>query len=466
MKKYMLFWLTLISLLAFLGACVPYSFSPPTIIRIGPTYPVEQAAIAVDADGRSHIVGVSKDRIMYYRTRFGEPLYKMTFTMTSNDVGWIQYNPDIAVLDNGTAYLVWIEQRGGSEKYACYRDIPLIPPIGGYKAYCARLDTELSTGIVWVTARGNTAYAVYDRIYDGRTADLWYKQLTKLPPNSGRVDWFTERLETARIYSLDMGIDSGGFLHVGYHYNYTITGVPPFNERLEIRSNRSAAIDGTMEQVWVIFSGNAKDQDVPVSLSFYYEGSTERVALANVEHPTTVDRIYIDSCAVNGCEPITHKNNPVSLPFSWFDFSIIDDVEILGIDDTLYLSFIGDDDTTYNEQVYYKDAFSASDPTDCSNGSATWKLDLEMTRVDPRPESPFYTPFPTMAWAESDLATTKFYTHEGITRTLVYNTTCGTSLPAGDIASNGFYFSGVWDACLNTWFSSQAWLNNMPLILR
>ncbi|MGC9424173.1 hypothetical protein, partial [Vibrio sp.] len=51
-------------------------------------------------------------------------------------------------------------------------------------------------------------------------------------------------------------------------------------------------------------------------------------------------------------------------------------------------------------------------------------------------------------------------------KTLVYNTTCGTSLPAGDIGSNGYYFSGVWDACLNTWFSSQAWLNNLPLVLK
>jgi hypothetical protein len=46
---------------------------------------VEQAVVAVDAAGLSHIAGVVDDRIVYYRTRYGDPL--ATFTMTMGTYG-------------------------------------------------------------------------------------------------------------------------------------------------------------------------------------------------------------------------------------------------------------------------------------------------------------------------------------------------------------------------------------------
>ncbi|MDF1521162.1 MAG: hypothetical protein P1P73_11890 [Brevefilum sp.] len=451
-----------------MGACVPITFSPPTEIHINPGDHVEQAVIAVDADGRSHIAGVVNDRIVYYRTHLGYPSRKLTFTMSSSGTDWVQYHPDIAVLDNGMAYIVWIEQHGGPEKFACYRNVPLIPPVGGYTTYCAPLDgTNQSTGNIWVTARGGTAYVIYDRIYEGRIAELWYKELTKLPPNSGRVYWYTEYFETGYIYSLDMAIDSGGRLHVTYLDNFTFTGSPPYTDRLIYRSNVTTYIDGTMTQGWAIASGESLGQDVDVSLSFYTDAGIERVAVASIWVPFGLDSIYIDSCDVAGCA--NHHTHQVFLPSSWNAFSVIDDIEILGIDTNLYLGFIGDDNTSTTgvEQVYYKNAFSTNDPGEPSEDTATFKMDLEMTRVDPRPESSISQPFPVMAWAESDIVTTKFYAYDGLFfKTLVYNTTCGTSFPAGDIGSNGYYFSGDWDACLNTWFSSQAWLNNLPLVLK
>jgi len=296
-KNHIFLSLGIFVLSVLLGACVPTTFSPPTEIHINPGDHVEQAAIAVDAGGRSHIAGVVNDRIVYYRTHFGQPELKLTFTMGGSGTDWVQYHPDIAVLDNGMAYIVWIEQHGGPEKFACYRNVPLVPPIGGYTTYCATLDgTNQSTGNIWVTARGGTAYAVYDRIYVGgeRIAELWYKELTKLPPNSGTVYWYTDYFETGYIYSLDMAIDSSGYLHIAFLDNVTVTLGPPYSKRLLYRSNVTAHANGSMSQTWAIVSDDSLGDDVEVSLSFYTNnGIDERVAIACVwSPPSGLDSIY------------------------------------------------------------------------------------------------------------------------------------------------------------------------------
>ncbi|MDY0125724.1 MAG: hypothetical protein RBS09_05960 [Anaerolineaceae bacterium] len=471
MKGKIVVWTFLLLLTLILSACVPKTFSPPVEIHITAGDEVEHAVIAVDAAGRSHIAGIVANRIVYYRTRYGEagPLDKITMTLGGTGTNWKQYNPDIAVLDNGYAYVTWVEQRGGTEKFACYQQIPLVPPIGGYDNDCDPLDgTEQTAGNVMVIAKGGIAYAVYDRPYtDGRTVDLWYRIVSGTPAYAGRVAWFIENFETVDFYSLDLGIDESGFLHVGYHYNWTTGGPAPFDERLELRSNRSTLADGQMDQVWVITTSASTDQDIPVSLSFYQDGTTQRVALASGYHPSTVDQIWVSSCTAVGCT--SKADVKVNLPSSWDTLSIIEDVEILGLQDYLYLSFIGDDNTapTGAEQVYYKfDAFSADPPIQPSSGSATWKYDLEMTPVVARPESAA-DDFPMMAWGETSITLNEFFVYDGLTQKIkIYDTNCITNLPIGEIASNGIYFSGVWDDCYNTMFSTQAWTEQLPLILK
>ena len=469
MKAKIVVWTFFLLLTLILSACVPTTFSPPAEIHITAGDSVEEAVIAVDADGRSHIAGIVGDRVVYYRTRYGEPLAKFTLALGGSGTNWKQYNPDIAALDNGTSFLTWVEQRGTTDKYACYLLIPILPPIGGYDKSCHALDiSNRTTGNVWVIARGMNAYAVYDTAYTDnvRTAILWYRNISASPTYAGVIDFFTERFETASIFSLDLGIDDGGFLHVGYHYNWTTGGPPPYAERLELRSNRSTLADGQMAQIWVIVSSDSTDE-VPVSLSFYNVGATQKVALASVYHPTTVDRIYVSSCEANGCA--NKQDTMVTLPSSWNTYSVIDDVEILGLGEYLYLSFIGDDNTapTGAEQVYYKwDAFGSDAPLQPSSGSATWKYDLEMTPVIARPQS-LADDFPMMAWGESNITLNEFFVFDGIATIIkVYDTNCITNLPIGEIGSNGIYFSGVWDDCYNTIFSTQAWTEQLPLILK
>jgi len=159
------------------------------------------------------------------------------------------------------------------------------------------------------------------------------------------------------------------------------------------------------------------------SLSFYNVGATQRVALASVNEVSSKDDIFISSCTAAGCTG--QSDYQVDLPTSWDTYSIIEDVEILGLDDYLNLSFIGNDKTapTGAEQVYCKwDAFSSDPPLQPSSGSASWKCDLEMTPVIARPES-VADDFPMMAWGETNLLLNEFFVFDGIaTKVKVYET--------------------------------------------
>ena len=203
------------------------------------------------------------------------------------------------------------------------------------------------------------------------------------------------------------------------------------------------------------------------SLSFYNVGATQRVALASVNVVSSKDDIFISSCTAAGCT--RQSDYQVDLPTNWNTFSIIEDVEILGLDDHLYLSFIGDDNTTPTvaEQVYYKfDAFSSEPPMQPSSWSASWKYDLEMTPVIAHPESAA-DDFPMMAWGETNLLLNEFFVFDGIaTKVKVYETDCLTNLPIGEIGSNGVYFSGVWDNCYDTIFATQDWTAQLPIIVK
>ncbi len=470
MKKKTILWTFFLLLTLILGACAPTSFSPPTEIHITDGDDVEQAVIAVDRYGLSHIAGVVGGHIVYYRTRYGEaqPLGKITMTMTGSGMDWWQYDPDIAVTNDGTAYVTWVEQRGEPEKFACYQQIPMIPPVGGYDRDCDRLDaSEQTAGTVQVIAQGNTAYAIYDRPYtDGRTVDLWYKRIAG-GSGGGRVAWFIESFETVHFFSLDLGIDDGGYLHVGYHYNWTTGGPPPYAERLELRSNRSTQLDGEMDQVWVIWNGNAIDQDVPVSLSFYEEVGTQRVALAHVNEPTDLNKIYVESCNADGCAVPTQNNHPVILPSSWDTYSAIDDVEIQGIGENVFLSFIGDDTPPIDgQQVYFTSAFDTTLFYEPSNDSLTNKFDLEINALDPRPGATGGTRA-VISWAESDWITTAYFAHGFLAPIVKFSeNSCSDSLASVNMDSNSMYLSGVWDACGDTWFTTQAYLEQLPLILK
>lgn len=453
-----------IALVVLLSACAPTTFSPPTEIHLNPGDQVKDAAIGVDDEGRSHIAGVANDRIVYYRTRFGEKLVAFEMTMGGSGANWKQYNPDIAVLDGGRAFVTWVEQRGGTDKFACYQNVPILVPIGGFEKNCIPLDgSQKTAGNVWVTARGTTAYAVYDRAAgNGRTTDLWYQQLAG-GSATGRVDYFSVELKTAEIYSLDLGIDEGGFLHVGYHYNWTTGGPPPYSERMELRSNRATQPDGQMSQIWLLVGYFLIDY-TPVSLSFYQSGASERVALAF----GTYYQFFVESCTAAGCLSQAH-DEVLGWPPGWWITSMVKEVKILGVGENLHIAIIGNlkDTPISTDQVYYTfDAFDWANPfKQISSEALTEKYDLEMTRVNGRENAG--THFAMTAWGETSPSVSEIFVYDGILhKTKVYETSCVSNPPSGEIGSSGIYFSGVWEACDNTLFTSWALTVQLPMIVK
>lgn len=474
MKRKFFVWTFFLLLTIILSACIPFTFSPPVEIHwalpLDPTDHMEEAVIAVDGNGRSHIAGVIHDRIVYYRTRYGETIAKFPMAMSGSGPNWKQYSPDIAALNDGTAYVTWVEQRGGPEKFACWRSVPLVPPVGGYEDTCVAMDTTIQTsGNVWVVSNGYSAYAVYDRMYlpNGRVGALMYKELTNTA-TTGLVYDYISYFETGYIYGLDMVIDTADKLHIAIMDNFTVTGSPPYTDRLHYRSNREAQADGTMTQAWTIATGTSLGEDVDPSISIYTDlEDGPRIGIASIWTATGIDDIYIDSCNLVGCE--YKGTTTVALPSSWNTYSQMEDLEIQGRGELIFVGFIGDDNTapTGAPQVYFTQALDTTFFYDPSDGSATFKNDLEMVLLDPRPGSPSTAPIPVISWAESDLVTTAYFSAGWMTLPVkISEDDCVESTASGNIGSNGIYFSGVWDACGNTWFTTQTWNAQLPLIVK
>lgn len=457
-----------------LSACIPTTFAPKTEIHITAGDQVEQAVVAVDGNGRSHIAGVVNDRIVYYRTRYGSagPLDKFTMVMGGSGANWKQYDPDIAALNDGMAFVTWVEQRGTTEEFGCYQKIPLVPPVGGYEKFCLDLDLHMeTTGNVFVVSNGYAAYAVYDREYladgENRIGALMYKELTDIS-NTGVVYDYISFFETGLIFGLDMVVDTADKLHIVIQDNYTVTGAPPYTERIFYRSNRTTQADGTMTQGMTIVTGTSIVEVVDPSISIYTDSVTgPRIGIANTWRVSGKDFIYIDSCTVDGCEYI--GSHLVDLPNSWLTFSVISDVEIQGRDEYLFLGFIGDDNTapTGAPQIYFTEAFDTTMFFEPSDGSASFKYDLEMNMIESRAGSGGIAPIPVITWAESDFITAKYFAEGWISEVVkVSEDQCPESMGSGDVGSNGIYLAGVWDACADTWFTTQTWNAQLPLIIK
>jgi len=458
MKKHIYRQLSFFCLLVLLAACVPYSFSPPTQIHINPGDHVTEPAISVDAAGRSHIAGVVDGRVVYARTTFGDLKTKLTMTMTGSGPLWTQYNPDVAATDVGTAWLVWLEQRGESNKIACYQPILLVPPPGGNSTSCIRLVSDYySTANVMVVARGHKAFAIYTvKESSGRVGSIWYKELTHLS-NTGKVFEYSDP-QSGYIHSWDAGIDSLGYLHVAFldddNHGY---------KRLIYRSNVDTEGDGTMKQDWLIGPDDNFEESTPIDMDFYMSGSVEVMAIAETYEIIGVDQIRIHRCAADGCS--THFSNAVILPAAWSTQSVITDVELVGIEDSLYIGFIGESSATVDEQVFYKSsAFTGDAPFMLTTDRPTYKRGLDAVKVSPRPESPSPISFAAFSWGERDSDSMEYYSFDGVKPTNIFSTNCLSSQVDGESASNGIYHAGVFKACGDTWFTAQANTAYLPVI--
>ncbi len=472
MRKLIVVFVFFVLLIVIMVGCAPPTFSPAIKLNVAPGDNITDVSIDIDQNGNKHIVGIKDNQVVYFRGK-GEPGYKFTigwgYLVVGTDTSsWEQHQPEIAVFDNGTAHIVWWEHHGDpTKKIACHYEVP--PVINPFELiYCHPLDDPMYTsGLVRVTAKDDTAYAVYDRLHSSGYVDsVWYKKIDEMT-TTGLIVSYSVVTEEAFIYSLDLAIDNSKKLHLAYIDQATYSP----NPRLYYRSNATTNMDGSMSQIWAIeFGAPGLKNNVKPSIHFYNDGSNTFVKIASVWENSLNQMIYVDSCNINGCSDKTNIS-PTLSNIDWNTSSKILEVKGLGTLNTYTLSFIAYNDLSPIYQVWYWVLPFSGNPTQVTDTNyAKYQLNIVDSLI------------PIIGYLErwEDHGLVASFSD----RVSIYDVNYGvrevkTSVCPGaytnvssdmasyvDIMADTLPVAGVWNVCSTTFFSNNAFLVDLPLIMK
>lgn len=453
MKKILWFIFSLTVVGSLIAGCMPYYIDPVQL----PTT-LEDPVIAVGPDGNSHIAGISEDRVHYMRLNQSGDI-KRTEILDIKWLGITQSKPDIAVTNDGTAWIVWHE-KWGSQTEACYTSIPMS---GSFDPVCQEL-IDHTTDLVRVVAHANVVYAIYVKrsfITTDKIHKVFYKNL-----GTGETGTVYEYVhpEEGTLYGLEIAIDSDGYLHVVYIDQGSETGDP----RLRYRSNAMTE-DSTMTQKWDIYETENLRTDVDPQISFhYFTSGVESVIMASAFKPGT--HLKVQKCDAHLCGSKLYYSVPDTQDMD------ITDVDILGYQDPsgFAVSFIGKEPSEIHPQVYGWMS-NATDLTQVTT-SGTNKSNLSMVYgfipvigfIDYiiKSEPPLYIPFETTKIREYDGDSglrTIFETVGLKDDSRKLEMAANLNLPEGTVP-----VSGVWYICGETWFSTNvlSYKYFLPIIQR
>ena len=474
MRKSIIVFVFFVLMVVLMVGCAPPTFMSPVKVNVTTDDNITDVSIDVDQNGIKHIVGLKDNRVVYFKGNIGEPTYQFTIgwgllppgTDTST---WKQYQPEVAVLDNGIAHIVWWEHHGNlTQKIACHYEVPVIyDPFD--LIYCVRLDepTYYTTGLVRVISKENTAYAVYDRLHSSGYVDsVWYKKMEELT-TTGLVVSYLDVLEEAYIYSIDLAMDNNGKLHLAYIDEATYSA----NPRLFYRSNATTNMDGSMSRSWAIaFGGTGLLDNVKPSIEFYNDGSDTFVMTASVWEISGNQVIFVDRCNITGCTDKS-SSSPTLVNTDWNSTAEILEFKGLGTFNTYTLSFIGHNDLSPNYQVWYWVSPFSGNPTQVTD-TAHAKSQLNM--VDGIiPVVGFVEHWqvsdPIISYLEkvfiydieNELREVKTYVCPGLSK---FNSSDMASYV--DLMANSIPVAGVWNYCGTTRFSTNAYLIDLPILLK
>ena len=469
MRKSFIVFVFFVLMIVLMVGCAPPTFMVPVKVNVTLDDNITDVSIDMDQNGIKHIVGLKDNRVVYFKGSVGVPTYQFTIgwgllppgTDTST---WKQYQPEIGVLDNGTAHIVWWEHHGNlTQKIACHYEVPTIYDPTDLIS-CRKLDEPAiyTTGLVRVIAKGNTAYAVYDRLHSSGYVDsVWYKKMEELS-TTGLVVSYLDVLEEAYIYSMDLDIDNNGKLHLAY-----IDEANSSNPRLNYRSNATTNMDGSMSQIWAIaFGGTGLQANVQPSIDFY----DDLVMIVSVWEISGNQVIYVDRCDIIDCDPhLTFLTSSVNE--DWNSSSEILEVKGLESFGNYTLSFIGHNDLSSNDQVWYWVSPFSGNPTQVTD---TTYAKSQLNMVDG------FIPVVGFVenWQVSDpiisyLEKVSIYDIEnGLREVGTYVCPGLSKFNSSDMASyvdlmaDSIPVAGVWSYCGTTRFSTNAYLINLPIIIK
>jgi hypothetical protein len=228
--------LSLAVIAGLLAGCIA-NIALPTPIMSG-TGNAYTPAMALAADGTKHIVWQECPQsggcsIYYYRTRLGEPLVTQSF---APPVGADNRSPDIALADDGTAYIVWTTFY--STESVLNFDAYAVVHADGSASGVSNLDPnlnhclicDLTAGGPQVVARGNNVYGLYnvqpEILLAGGTS---YRQLNPLDAHTGTVAVvgcdIIDLICHSTVRAPKAILDSAGKLHVAYDRKDCASGV-------------------------------------------------------------------------------------------------------------------------------------------------------------------------------------------------------------------------------------------------
>lgn len=305
-----------------LTACVPGIFTPIFLETSG-TLDASFPTLAIDRQGVKHLAWLevtgTGTNIVYWQGWFGNP----TFVVRHNDS--TAYLPRIAVTDTGDAYIVWSQWTPGTVQYCYWK----IPAEGSFSLNCSDLGADRNGKGIWVAARGEVVYVLYD---SGNT--LYYRQLAG-GSAQGKAsdiydpDWF---LPT----NLRLVIDSNGKLH--------LLRMEQRGTTYSLHYNSNATVDsmGNMNQKMVI----ADTGGGPFDLAIANVGGSERVYIIRRGGTPPGHVIYYTHCVANGCSDPTGGQIPLE-GTGWE----IGEIRAAGTSTTLYVAWIARNSSTPGSDV-------------------------------------------------------------------------------------------------------------------
>ncbi len=475
MRKSIIVFVFLVLMVVLMVGCAPPTFISPTKVNVSPDDNITDVSIDIDQNGIKHIVGKKDNRVVYFKGNIAEPSYQFTIgwglLLPGTDTStWKQYNPEVAVLSDGTAYIVWFETRANlTEKTACYLEVRA-DDLPTKLRSCNRVDDAgyLTTGLVRVIARDNTAYVVYSRLHSSGYFDsLWYKKIEELT-TTGLVVSYLDVLEEGFIHSIDLAIDQNRKLHLAYIDEATYSP----NPRLNYRSNATTNMDGSMSQNWAIQFGAPGLRDaVQPSIDFYNDGSNTFVMIVSVWENSGNQMIYVDRCNVIGCTTKSSTSPTLANP-DWNSSSEILEVRGLGtIFNSYVLSFIGHNDLSSHHQVWYWDLPFSGNPsqvTDTTHAISQLNMVDSIIPVVGFVEN-WQVSDPIISYLEkvsiydiqNGLREVKTYVCPGLSK---FNSSDMASYV--DLMADSIPVAGIWNYCGTTRYSTNAYLIDLPIILK
>lgn len=446
MKKSFLI-IVLASIIAFsVSGCKQQFFPPLPLVSSGSSAAISPA-LAVDPEGYKHIVWVegsgSNNQVIYWKTWFNVPVITRV-KASPNSV-----KPDIAVTDDGDAYVVWSVLDSPNPTQYCYR---LIRHTGEVLDNpCFQCGSSSTGNGIQVIARANVAYAVYEC-----SNHLHYVKLSG-ESEQGVLEYFPPG---RTLKNMRLAIDSNAKLHVAWMENGDTNGC-------------------------IFYDSNAQDHGYfrtfcnPDHASyaittFSPSSSNERIYLSKQIDDVNNDTLrYYHWLASDGSDQ-QYVDVPLWTGCNWS----IQEIQSLGLSSILFIAFIGRSSCssgTIPQEVYYYNGYGNNQVNQISEIDFYPKQDLHLVSASDTLN------LPVLGWSRKGTSgnNQEMYaawlsligSEVAMKVTQIFTPYADVVSSGTDMASNGDWVAGVWTSQLSPtnsrivpWLSGNSYNASLPLI--